>query len=203
MAPYAVITGKEKYLQYTRDVWRFKEQGIYDSIENAERVRIYGNAPVRFLLYPYRQTFTGPANWRHSLDSVRIAGSIVQIPSGSVNENLCLTIIAEENPGSGGTHDQIDHGAIQFSRYVNNASGTAPHIDHLLIDPGYPGFQEDKRFLREWQYPNQNVQMLWNTEFSFSTDETQGENSVPSEELDKNADDEEFLGYVDGKDFNT
>ncbi len=203
LAPYAVITGQAKYLGYARDMQRLKNLGVYDNLESAERVSIHGNAPWRMLLYPYNRSFTGSAAWQPSLESVRHVASIVQIPAGTVTDNLNMTIIAEENPGDGGTHDQIDHGAIQFARYMNNAAGNAPHVDHLIIDPGYPGFQDNKRYLREWQYCNQNVQMLWDSDFSFSTDETEGEHSVPSEEPDKDADDEEFLGFVEGKDFNT
>lgn len=71
-----------------------------------------------------------------------------------------MTIIAEENPVTGGTHDQIDHGAIQLMRYKNSSTGNTPHVDHLIIDPGYPSFNDNKRFVNEFKYCNQNVQML-------------------------------------------
>jgi hypothetical protein len=203
LAPYAVITGKEKFKQYSHDVMSLKKKGIYDSIEAAERTPFFGDVPWQMILYPLNRTFSGSGSWRHSLDSVRRSGSIVQIPAGSARENLCMTIIAEEDPASGGTHDQIDHGAIQFARYINNLSGTAPHVDHLIIDPGYPGFQENKRHLKEWQYPNQNVQMLLDTAFSFSTDSTYGVHSKVSDQPDKDADDEELLGSDDSKNYET
>jgi hypothetical protein len=154
-------------------------------------------------LYPYNNpTLTGPTTWKNSLDSVRHVRSIVQIPVGNDTNSLNMTIIADENPSAGGGHDQIDHGAIQFVRYKNNSAGNNPHVDHLIIDPGYPGFEENKRYINEWKYCNQNVQMLWDSSFSFSTDETDGDHSTVSEQPEKDADDEEFLGYRDGEDFN-
>jgi hypothetical protein len=204
LAPFAVINNNRRFLNFSRDTRNLMNNGLADSVENAERLGIEGIAPWRMFLYPYNRSFHGSSNWKHNLDSVRHNGSIVQISTGTANDNLNMTIIAEEHPEDGGTHDQIDHGAVQFVRYTNNAGGTAPHVDHLIIDPGYPGFKEDKRQVEEWIYANQNVQMLWDSDFTFTTDRTQGNNSVPSEEPEKDADDEEFLGgAVENKDYNT
>ena len=197
LAPYSVITGESKYLQFSKDVRRLCDNGMYDSLEHAERVHIHGPAPWKMFLYPYNRSFTGSGNWKHPLDSVRHTGSIVQIPSGTVNDNLNMTVIAEENPEDGGTHDKIDHGAIQFTRYINNTIGNAPHVDHLIISPGYPGFSDEKRHRIEWHYCNQNVQMLLDSTFSFTINEIQHEYPVDSEKPEEDADDEEFLGGDD------
>jgi len=188
LAPFSVITGEAKYVQSTKDVWSQIEAGVYNNLESAERVGIAGNSPWKMFLYPYNRTFSGSTSWQNSLDSVRQIGSIVQIPAGNDTNILNMTIIAEEDPSTGGTHDQIDHGAIQFVRYKNNAAGTAPHVDHLIIDPGYPGFQDNKRFINEWKYCNQNVQMLWDS----GTVQISGENGA-----------QEFYGYKEGVDFET
>ena len=188
LAPFSVITGEAKYVQSTKDVWSQIRAGVYNNLESAERVGIAGNSLWKMFLYPYNRTFSGSTSWQNSLDSVRQIGSIVQIPAGNDTNILNMTIIAEEDPSTGGTHDQIDHGAIQFVRYKNNAAGTAPHVDHLIIDPGYPGFSENKRFINEWKYCNQNVQMLWD----ISSTCISGESGA-----------QEFYGYKDAVDFGT
>ena len=76
-----------------------------------------------------------------------------------------MTLIAEDNPEHGSTHDQIDHGAIQLNRMVNRGANNV-HVSHLIIDPGYPGFQEDKRNITEWQFQNQNVLMMYNMDIA-------------------------------------
>ena len=203
LAPFAQITSESKYVQYTKEIKSLLDKGMYSNLESAETVGMQGNPVWQMFLYPYNKTFAGSSIWKHSLDSVRHVGSIVQIPAGNDTNMLNMSFIAEEDPEAGGTHDQIDHGAIQFTRYKNNGAGTNPHVDHLIIDPGYPGFSDNKRYRNEWQYCNQNVQMLWDSDTSFSTDETLGWQSRVSEQPHENADNEEIYGNRDGSDMNT
>jgi hypothetical protein len=199
---YGAKAGEERYRRYSFDMKIYEKYGIYDSLEQAEQVYTWGDAPWRMFLYPYRRTLTSPSSWRPSLNVTRQNGSLIQIPTGTQNDNLCMTMIAEEHPEYGGTHDAIDHGAIQFSRFINDVTGRNPHVDHLLIDPGYPRFSDQKRDELEWQFCNQNVQMLWDSEFTLTTGETSGEHSQPSDEPDSTGN-EEILGYEEGKDYHT
>lgn len=196
LAPYSLITGEQKYCQFTKDVKKLLDSDMYDNLESAEKTGMDGNAPWRMFLYPYQKSFSGTSDWKQPLDSVRKSGSIVQIPTGSNTDMVTMSVIAEENPQSGGTHDQIDHGAIQLTRYKNNSAGTDPHVDHLIIDPGYPGFQDNKRYLNEWKFCNQNVQMLWDSNFTFSKARSSGADSDKDDDPGRDGtDDEEFLGY--------
>lgn len=169
LAPFSVISTEadnSKYLNFTKQTGELIANGIYNNLEGAELTVQYGDAPMKVFLYPANVMVQSP--WRSREDCARINGSVVTIPAvytenigtKTVNSHLNLSIIAENDPSLGGTHDQIDHGAIQLSRYSEEGNDANPHVDHLIIDPGYPKFTDAKRETKEFFYCNQNVQML-------------------------------------------
>lgn len=215
LAPFSVIStesDKDKYLNFTQTTGALVNNGAYNNLESAEQVGVYGDSPLKMFMYPVGASVTN--TWRNREDRLRVNGSIVTlptsftetVPSGSgtknVNTHLNLSIIAEKDPSTGGTHDQIDHGAIQLSRYSEDGSDANPHVDHLIIDPGYPGFSDAKRDKIEFLYPNQNVQLLLDTEFSFTEDESYyDKNSKKEDEPGQGNDYEEILGQDEDRDF--
>jgi hypothetical protein len=166
LAPVAVIASNSKFLDYTQKIEDLQSTNPFAPA----LIGAFGipNSTFRLLTYPFNKTYSQNNIFNHS-DSAVVCGNIVKLhtsnTAGTYSDEISLTLIAEDNPEHGSTHDQIDHGAIQLNRMVNRGANNV-HVSHLIIDPGYPGFQEDKRNITEWQFQNQNVLMMYNMDIA-------------------------------------
>ena len=178
LAPMAVIADDKKYLDYTINNAYLSDNETNDLL----LIMNFSTSLVAQLLtYPYNKTFTISGSYIPA-DGVQRSGSgnlglgmggVVKMHisnnSAAYNDQISLALITKYSPELPSTHHQEDHGAIQLNRYVDRHNGH-PHVDHLIIDPGYRHFTEDKRDSAQFEFRNQNVLMLYNHDIDAAKD---------------------------------
>ncbi len=168
LAPMAVIADDRKFIHYTNRAEDFVTKGMpeQDDVARGYVIGIPDNC-LRLITYPFNKTITNNTPFDPP-DNVSVSGNMVKMrvtnTKPGYTERISLSLIAEDNPEHGKTHDQIDHGEIQLARYVNRAG--VENVSHMIIDPGYPGFDEDKRHIEEYQFTNQNSLYMYDMDIT-------------------------------------